>query len=163
MTVEQAYLGAELPAKLVCLKIRATHFLLHKPQDWMLLWSYRCEIWQASWQRSCQGACQIVERLKKSKPEYRGFETLRDRAVRPLPVKWIEDLNWQQTLYHGVAWGHCWYLTKLYRGSMVTLQSFYDDLTNRFVPHTKFNSHWHVRPEYNIEAGRISSPSPINI
>ena len=28
-----------------------------KPRDWMLSWSYRSDIWQASQQRCCRGAC----------------------------------------------------------------------------------------------------------
>ena len=45
---------------------------------------YRSEIWQASRQRCCLDTCQISERLEKFKPESRGFETLRDLAVRRL-------------------------------------------------------------------------------
>ena len=44
----------------------------------------RSEIWQAPRQRCCQGACQISERLEKSKTESRGFETSRDLVVRRL-------------------------------------------------------------------------------
>ena len=51
-----------------------------KPKDWMLQWSHRSENWQASRQRCCRVACQISERLEKSKPESRGFETSRDLA-----------------------------------------------------------------------------------
>ena len=40
-----------------------------KPRDWILYWSYRFEIWQASRQRCCRDACQISERLEKSKPK----------------------------------------------------------------------------------------------
>ena len=44
----------------------------------------RCalEFLYSSWQGRCQGACQISERLEKSKPGSRDFETLRDLAVR---------------------------------------------------------------------------------
>ena len=41
-------------------------------------------------QRCCRGACQISERLEKSKPESRDFETSRDLAVRRLTAQWIE-------------------------------------------------------------------------
>ena len=53
-------------------------------RDWMLQWSYRSEIWQAPRQQRCRGTCQISERLEKSKPESRGFETSRGLAVRHL-------------------------------------------------------------------------------
>ena len=56
----------------------------------MLQRSYRSEIWQASRQRYCRCACQISERLKKSKPESRGFATSRDLAVRRSSTWWIE-------------------------------------------------------------------------
>ena len=46
--------------------------------------NFRAEIWLASRQRCCRGACQISEQLKKSKPESRDFETSRDLAVRRL-------------------------------------------------------------------------------
>ena len=46
-----------------------------KPWDWMLELSYDSEIWQASWQCCCRGACQISEWLEKFKPKYRGFDT----------------------------------------------------------------------------------------
>ena len=55
---------------------------LVKSRNWMLWWSYRFEIWQASRQRCCWGACQISERMKKFKPESRGFESSRELAVR---------------------------------------------------------------------------------
>ena len=55
-----------------------------KPQDWMLQWLYRFEIWQVSRQQCCRGACQFSEWLKTSKPESRGFDTSRDLAVRCL-------------------------------------------------------------------------------
>ena len=44
----------------------------------MLYRSYRYKICRESRQRCCRGACQIIERLKKTKHEYRGFETSRD-------------------------------------------------------------------------------------
>ena len=40
-----------------------------KPRNWMLWWLYHSDIWQASRQHCCQGACQISEWLEKSKPE----------------------------------------------------------------------------------------------
>ena len=55
-----------------------------KPRYCMLFCSYHSEIWQASRQCRCRGSCQILKRLKKSKPEPRDFETLRDLAVRRL-------------------------------------------------------------------------------
>ena len=55
-----------------------------KLRGWMLWWSYRYEIWRASWQCSCRVACEIWKWLEKSKPEFRGFKTSRDLDVRPL-------------------------------------------------------------------------------
>ena len=46
--------------------------------------SHHPEIWQAPRQRCCRGACQISERLEKSKHESRDLETSRDLAVRRL-------------------------------------------------------------------------------
>ena len=36
-----------------------------KLQDWVLYWPYRFEIWHASLQQCCQGACQISGRLTR--------------------------------------------------------------------------------------------------
>ena len=55
-----------------------------KPRDWVFWLSHRSEIWQAPRQRCCRGACQISERLEKSKHEYCNLETSRDLAVRRL-------------------------------------------------------------------------------
>ena len=55
-----------------------------KPRDFMLEWLDRSEFWQASRQCCCRGARQISERLEKSKPEYCGFATSRNHAVRRL-------------------------------------------------------------------------------
>ena len=63
-----------------------------KPQDWMLLWSYHSEMWQAARQPCCRGVCQISERLETSKPESRGFEISRDLTVRRPPAYWIKAL-----------------------------------------------------------------------
>ena len=43
----------------------------------------------------CRGACQISERLEKSKPESRGFDASRDLVVGHPSALWIEahDLN----------------------------------------------------------------------
>ena len=43
---------------------------------------YRFKIWQTHRQRCGRGACQISERLEKSKPESRGFEASQDPTVR---------------------------------------------------------------------------------
>ena len=40
----------------------------------MLWWLYGSEIWQASRQHCCRGACQISKRLVKSKPESWGLD-----------------------------------------------------------------------------------------
>ena len=53
-----------------------------KPRDWMLKWSCCSDIWQAYRQCCCRCACKISERVEKSKPEYRGFDTSRDLVVR---------------------------------------------------------------------------------
>ena len=58
-----------------------------------LYWSYSFEIWQATRQPCCRGACQISERLEKFKPESRGFETLRDLTVRRLSASCMEAQN----------------------------------------------------------------------
>ena len=42
---------------------------------------YRSQIWQASRQRCCRGACQILERMQKPKRKARGFEASRDLAL----------------------------------------------------------------------------------
>ena len=52
-----------------------------RPRGWVLWGSCRFEIWRASRQRCCRGACQISERLEKFKSESRGFKTSRDLAV----------------------------------------------------------------------------------
>ena len=61
-----------------------------KPRYWMLQWSYRSEDLQASRQRCCKGACQIAERLERSKQESRCFEASRDLVVRRPSASWIE-------------------------------------------------------------------------
>ena len=61
-----------------------------RPRYWMLWWSYRSEIWQASRQRCRRCACQISERLFKSKPKSHGFETSRDLALIRLTAWWIQ-------------------------------------------------------------------------
>ena len=53
-----------------------------KPRDWALYWSWRSETRQASGQHCCRDVCQISQRLKKSKPASRGFETSQYFAVR---------------------------------------------------------------------------------
>ena len=58
---------------------------------------YGSDIWPASRQRCCWGACQMLERLKNIKPQSRGFETSRDLAVRRPSAWWIEapvTVNW---------------------------------------------------------------------
>ena len=69
-----------------------------KPRYWMSCWWYCSEILQVSRQRCCRGACQISERLAKSKPESRAIETSRDLAVRRPSalgglVRWQSDRN----------------------------------------------------------------------
>ena len=54
--------------------------------NWMLYWSYRSEIWQASKQRCCRCVCQMSEWLEKSKTEYSRFETSWDLAVWRSPA-----------------------------------------------------------------------------
>ena len=54
------------------------------PQDSGLDFSNRSEIWQASRQRCCRGACQISERYDNYNIQSRGFETSQDLAVRRL-------------------------------------------------------------------------------
>ena len=70
----------------------------------MLQWSYRSEIRQAPRQQRCRGTCQISERLEKFKPEFRGFTTSRDLAVRRLTAKWIEaqQSNYSPKMYQFV-------------------------------------------------------------
>ena len=48
------------------------------PQDGLKLSSCRSEIWHASRKHCSRDACQIVERVKKSKPKSCGFETERE-------------------------------------------------------------------------------------
>ena len=48
------------------------------PRDWMLVCSYRFEIWQATRQQCCRDACQISERLNYSRQQSRACEILRD-------------------------------------------------------------------------------------
>ena len=87
----------------------------HGPRDNVLQWSYRSEIWQAFRQHCCRDACQISERLKRSKPDSRCFETSQDLTVRqcnkiPTSVdKWTSaqlyitgdpfHTNWLQAYY----------------------------------------------------------------
>ena len=52
-----------------------------KPRDWMLQLGHCSDIWRTSWRHCCRCACQISERLEKSKHESRGFETSWDLAV----------------------------------------------------------------------------------
>ena len=56
------------------------------PRDEMLQWSYRSVIWPTSRKPYCRAPYQISERLKKSKPEFHGVETLRNLAVRRPPA-----------------------------------------------------------------------------
>ena len=72
---------------------RRTSREVSKPRDWMLLLFYHSEIWQASRQRCCRGARQILEQLEKCKHESRGLEASRDLAVRRPSVYWIEALS----------------------------------------------------------------------
>ena len=59
-----------------------------KPRDWMLWWSDRSELWQASrQQRCCRGACQISERYDHYNIQSRGFETLRNLSVLRASVR----------------------------------------------------------------------------
>ena len=61
----------------------------------MLLWSYRCEIWQASRQQSCRRACQTSEWIVRSKSESRCFETSRDLAGKGQSAQWIQtQVGW---------------------------------------------------------------------
>ena len=62
-------------------------------------------------QRCCRDACQISERLEKSRYESHSFETLRDLAVRRSSVQWVEALmqgqnqsvmTWQWTIPSGL-------------------------------------------------------------
>ena len=48
--------------------------------------SYRFQRCQASRHRCCRGACQILQRLEKSKSESRGFKTSRDLTSRRPPA-----------------------------------------------------------------------------
>ena len=66
---------------------------ISNPPDWVLYWPYHSEIWQIHRQEWCRCICQISEWLDKSKPEYRGFKTSRDLAVRRLIALWIEALK----------------------------------------------------------------------
>ena len=76
-----------------------------KPRDWMLWWSYRYEIWQASRQRGCWCACQISERLEKSRSESCVFEISRGLAVRrPSRVTSLVPIN------RTIAWVYLWEL-----------------------------------------------------
>ena len=49
--------------------------------------SYCSEIWQASRQRCCWGACQILDRLEKSHHKSRGFKTTRHLAAGKTSVR----------------------------------------------------------------------------
>ena len=53
-----------------------------QPRDLMLWLLYHSEFWLVPRQPCCWGARKILERLEKSKPESRGFESSRDLAVR---------------------------------------------------------------------------------
>ena len=54
----------------------------------IISWSYRSKIWAASRQLCCRDACQLSERLDKSKLESRGFENSQDLAVRR-PISYL--------------------------------------------------------------------------
>ena len=84
-------------------RLTAKSHEIWKAQDLMLELS--CRVWQVSRQHCWRGACQISEPLAKSKPESRGFETLRDLTVRRLTVQWIEALNliWHSLLKVGTT------------------------------------------------------------
>ena len=49
---------------------------------------HRFEIWQASRQQGCRGACQISERSHSSKYKSSDFKTLRDLIIRRLIGYW---------------------------------------------------------------------------
>ena len=61
---------------------RQISWSLEATRDRVLWWWHDSEIWQATLQGLCRGACQSSERLEKSKPESGAFETLRGLAVR---------------------------------------------------------------------------------
>ena len=68
-----------------------------KVRDRVLKCLYRFEIWQAHWQRWCQGACQISERLDISKYKSHSFKTVRSY-----------DKMSYQILKQGPASSQCW-------------------------------------------------------
>ena len=55
-----------------------------KPRDSSLDFSNHSWIWQAPRQQRCRDSCQILERYDHYNIQSRGFETLRDLAVRRL-------------------------------------------------------------------------------
>ena len=72
-----------------------------KLPDWVVYWSYRSEVWQASGKWCCWSACVISERLEKFKPD---LETSRDLAVRRPFGKWMKKPGTVSKYWNDPPW-----------------------------------------------------------
>ena len=113
-------------------------------------------MWQPPRQQYCQDVCQMLERLKKCKPEYPGFQTSQGLVVRRPSASWIERKDQPPPRK---SWkGHCSDVIMNEMASQITSISIFNSTAYSGADQRKHQSSASLAFVWGIHRGPVNSP-----